>query len=443
MGLLTGPFVAMVDTNIVNVAVSDIAVELRTSLALIAWVIGAYMLGIAAGLPMSAWLAKNYGVGQVYVGALLAFAVASAGCALAPTASALIALRAVQGLCAAPLVPLSLTLLFTTCSRGQFPAVGGVLMFLAPALGPTVGGTLVAAAGWRSIFLVNVPLVAVGYLGARRIPRPATARLREPFDLRGLILLGAGSILVSLGGSQLTSHGGGLASAWACLAAAIALLVAYGFHASRTRHPVLALRLLSRPGAWAALMVSGLASIVLFAMLFLVPVFVQQVQGRSAWAAGLVLLPQGVVMGVATVAGRRLIGAGRLRRTILGGMAVLGLTTASLLVINTTSSLWLIAILLAGRGLALGATLQPLISGLLGGLGETEAADGSTVFTVSQRIGGSAGIAAIAAFYQARAAVSADPFRDTVWLLIAITAAGAVAAAALPARVAYQSPDRR
>ena len=148
-------------------------------------------------------------------------------------------------------------------------------------------------------------------------------------------------------------------------------------------------------------------------------------------------------MGVATVAGRRLIGADRLRQTILGGMAVLGLTTASLLVINAASSLWLIAILLAGRGLALGATLQPLIPGLLGGLGEAEVADGSTVFTVSQRIEGSAGIAAVAAFCQARAAVSADPFRDTVWLLIAITAAGALAAAALPARGAHQSPDGR
>lgn len=435
VGLLCGPFVAMVDTNVVNVAILSIAGQLHATLAVTAWTISVYLLGIATGLPASAWLARSFGADRVYGATLLAFGLASAGCALAPNVISLIALRALQGLSAAPLVPLSLTMLFTNAAGHRFPAVGGVLMFLAPAVGPTLGGAMVTIGGWRSVFLVNLPLIAIGYLCARRLPRSAARPRRQPADLPGLALLAIGSTLTSLGSTQLFTHTISNATGWVAVAVAVAALVAYGWHERRTEHPALSLRLLSLgPDAWVALAVSALASIVLFAVLFLAPVLVQEIQQRSALASGLVLLPQGVAMGAATILGGKLMRTGRYRATITCGMAVLGLTTASMLALGASSPLWLVAALVSWRGLALGLTLQPLIAGLLAGVRAGDMADASTVFTVSQRIGGSVGITAVAAFYQARAATSANPFRDTVWLLIVITAAGLIAATALPAR---------
>ena len=179
-GLVCGPFVSMVDSNAVNVAVPEIGREMYASLSTVGWIVSAYMLGIGVCLPATAWLARRVGTRRLYMAALVAFALSSAACGLAPGIEALIGLRAVQGIASAPLIPLALTLLFGgERTRGaRPPMVAGLLFFLAPALGPTIGGLLIATGGWRLIFLINVPLIAIGLLGIRRLPatRPGPSR---------------------------------------------------------------------------------------------------------------------------------------------------------------------------------------------------------------------------------------------------------------------------
>jgi predicted MFS family arabinose efflux permease len=212
-----------------------------------------------------------------------------------------------------------------------------------------------------------------------------------------------------------------------------ALLVWYAFRSRRIAHPILDLRGLAPGAALVELAICTVASIVLWAVLFLIPVFVQWAQGYSPLITGLVLLPQGIVMAATTGLGERLMRTGQLRRTVTVGMVVLALTTAGLLVVTRTTSPWLIAAILGVRGVALALTVQPLVTRMLAGAGLRQRTETSTLFAVSQRVGGSLGIAGVAAFYEARAA-SGHAFVETVALLVLLGLAGVGLALLLPGR---------
>lgn len=136
-GLLAGPFLSMVDSNIVNVALPDIASSLNAPLTTAQWIVSGYLLALAGGLAASAYLARRYGTRRVYLWSLLAFTVTSAACAFATDIGLLIVLRAAQGALGAPLVPLAMNMLLGSDSpeKSEFPAAAGIVLFLAPALG--------------------------------------------------------------------------------------------------------------------------------------------------------------------------------------------------------------------------------------------------------------------------------------------------------------------
>src|SRR2546430_3270530 len=162
VGVMVGPFLSMLDGNVVNVAAVDIARQLDASL----WEVGAaifgYLLALAASLPATAWLARRFGTRRVYTVSLAAFGLASTACALAPNAGALVAFRVVQGFAGAPLLPLAMAVLFAGRNRFQMPAAMTLMLFLAPAPGPTARGLIVPGPGWRPVFLRNLPVAARG-----------------------------------------------------------------------------------------------------------------------------------------------------------------------------------------------------------------------------------------------------------------------------------------
>src|SRR5262249_56837857 len=141
-----------------------------------AGVAGGSRLGPAWGLAATPGLARRFGTLRAYGAALFAFTVASAGCALVPTVGLLIATRVAQGLAGAPMVPLAMSLILDPSRSGErtrgIPASAGLVLFAAPALGPAVGGLLISAFDWRSVFLVNVPVGLLALARARPAPRP-------------------------------------------------------------------------------------------------------------------------------------------------------------------------------------------------------------------------------------------------------------------------------
>ena len=420
-GLLAGPFLSMVDSNVVSVAIPQIARSLHGSLAAVQWTVSGYLLALGTALAASAFLERRFGSRRVYVSSLAAFTLASALCAVAPTLPILIAARVLQGLAGAALVPVAMGMLLGPSNQTrQIPVAAGILLFLAPSAGPTLGGVLIKAFGWPSIFLINVPFGIIGLLGAltldERTVRPAQAVAR--FDAIGLVLLAAGLGLAVYGSGRGPIDGWLSLSAWPYWATGAVLLAIYVLWARNRAHPALRLTLLRNTQAGLALALSSLAGVVLFAVLFLIPVFLQTTQHLSAFDAGLVLLPQGAVMGVGMGLTQGLVQRGLIRETTIAGMVVLTATTAAMLLIGGQTAPWLTALTLSGRGLALGLIVQPLLARMLDRIEPEELADANTLFNVGERLSGSFGIALLASLF------AVIGFHQTIVLLTLLAGVG-------------------
>src|SRR5215470_14394462 len=281
LAFLAGPMLSMVDSSVVNVAVPVIVRGLHTSLGTAAWAVSGYLLGLACGLAVTPWLARRFGTLRAYTAAMLAFTLASAACALVPSVGLLIGARVAQGLVGAPMVPLAMSLILDP-RRGarSMPASAGIVLFAAPALGPALGGLLISGFGWRSVFLINLPVGIAAWIGVRR-GRRAVARGGDRgarLDLAGLLLLAAGLALATYGASQGPARGWLSAAAAPAWTGGLALIAGYLLWARRAarshaRPPAVNLSLLASPLRSVTLALACVASVVLFAVLFLAPVF--------------------------------------------------------------------------------------------------------------------------------------------------------------------------
>ena len=213
------------------------------------WTVSGYLLALGAGLAATAYLARRFGTLPVYRASVVAFTAASALCALAPGAAVLVGARVAQGLVAAPLVPLAMSMLLGGSGNARsISPLAGIMLFLGPALGPTVGGVLIGAGGWRAIFLINVPFGALAALAVRFVP-PALAPGRTPGTCRsvsiGLIINPLLQALTQPLRPEQLGDANTLFNAWQRIAGSfgIGLLAALYATQARVHGPVAALHL--------------------------------------------------------------------------------------------------------------------------------------------------------------------------------------------------------
>jgi len=437
--MLAGPLLSMVDSSVVNVAVEPIARSLHASLDTVQWTVSGYLLALGTGLAGTAYLARRYGTLSVYRASLVAFTAASALCALAPGIGTLVVFRVVQGLAAAPLVPLAMSMLLGKSGKGRsISPVAGIMLFAAPALGPTLGGALIGAASWRLIFAINVPLGALATLAARRLGAGGSRDRsgKTDFDLPGLVLLAAGLMLLLLGADRGGEDGWGTAACLGPLVAGAVLLAAYGRWAAGRARPALDLSLARRPVAALSMGLCALAAVVSWAAVFLLPVFVQSVQGRSALAAGVAMAPAGIITGLSTVLGSRLLVRFTVRSTVCAGFAVLSGASLLLLLVGAGTPLWAVSAMLAVRSVSIGLVISPLLAALTEPLEPERMGDASTLFNVVQRIAGSFGIGLLASLYVALSRSAGGPVHAlhvTGVVIACVAGLGVLASAALPA----------
>lgn len=300
----------LLDTSIANVALPRIGQALAMPLAGLQWVMSAYTLAFASLLLTGGALGDRWGARRVYLAGLLAFTLASLVCGLAPNAALLIAARAAQGLGAALLVPAALKLIQQACpdpaqrarAIGLWVGIGGVAM----AAGPLAGGALTEWLGWRSIFLLNLPLGLYGAAMAWRIPATPGTRAAVRFDLPGqatAILALAGLIGVLIEGQAL-----GWTSAPIVAGAAVALAAGIAFLRiqARSAHAMLPLTLFSNPLFAASTAVSMVSAFVFYGLFFVASLGFQDQRHWGPLQAGLAFLPMTVSVALASVASHRI-----------------------------------------------------------------------------------------------------------------------------------------
>jgi EmrB/QacA subfamily drug resistance transporter len=418
--LIVGPFLTMIDASVVNVALPGIASTYNSALTDVQWVLSGYLLALAAVMVACAFLSKRFGASKVYLVSLIGFTIASAACAFAPSLELLVLARVLQGVFGAPLVPVAMDLLMGGHASGErkVPVAFGIIVFLAPAIGPTVGGLLINYVGWPSVFLINVPIGALTALYLLRNNVISDADVIDKnihFDLTGTLALSAGLVLALYGSTRGSTDGWFSSAALPFLAAGATLILFYLVWAHKVSKPAVDLKLIRNAETALTLLICVVAAIVMFGVLFLVPVIMQSVQGYSAMEAGLALLPQGIVTGIGVGVGdfvyrRKLLS---IRTIVMIGMLLLAVSTVALLEFSLSTPIWVGAGILCFRAFAMSLTIQPLLFEMISTLKPLEISDGNTLFNVTQRLSGSIGISALATIFQTQAAgYVADALRD-------------------------------
>jgi MFS family permease len=292
----------------------------------------------------------------------------------------------------------------------DIPPVLGMMLFVAPALGPTIGGVFLHYFHWSSVFWINVPIGLLGFLFIWTVPElpeeAGDASVR--FDPIGLIMLSGGLTLSVFGSSKGPLYGWTSVHSWPYWVGGTVLLLLYVLWASKKKNPAVDLKLLRSGYTALSIVLCALTSVIMFSIIVIIPLFMENVQGKTPLIAGLTIFPQAIITGIGTVVGGKFSKRYGIRTSAVVGLTFLTIGSALLFLINEDTASWLIAILLLFRGLGIGLVIQQLLTAILMGLDAKDNTDATTLFNISERIGGAAGVALIITYLQTRLQIRAD-----------------------------------
>jgi EmrB/QacA subfamily drug resistance transporter len=435
-------FMVVLDNLVVTTALPSIRRDLGGGVQALEWTVNAYTLTYAVLLLTGAALGDRFGRRRMFVLGLGTFTLASAAAALAPSTGALIAARAVQGLGAAIVTPLTLTLLseaFPPAKRGLAIGAWSGISGLGVALGPLVGGAVVDGISWHWIFWLNVPIgLAIAPIAARRLAEshgPA-----KQLDLPGLALGGLGLLGVVYGIVRGNELGWTAPAILASLGAGAALLAAFVAWELRTPAPMLPMRFF-RSRAFAASNGVSLAMYFgVFGSIFLLAQFFQVTQHLSPLEAGIRTLPwTGMPMLVAPLAGLLSDRIGS-RPLMVAGLSLQAIAIGWLAAVSTPTVAYgalVIPFVLAGTGMAL--VFAPTANAVLNAVRPQEAGQASGATNAIREVGGVLGIAVLASVFSANGSYAspqafADGMTSAIWIGAAVLAVGALLALFVPGR---------
>lgn len=429
-------FMATLDNLVMTSALPVIQVDLGSSVSQLSWFMNAYTLSFATFMLPAATLGDRLGRRRVMLAGIAVFTLASVASALSTTSEALIAARAVQGLGAAAIMPLSLTLLAAAvppAMRAAAIGIWGGVSGLGVALGPVIGGAVVEGVSWQAIFWLNVPvaLVAVPLL---LVAVPESRGAWQRLDPIGTLLLGGAVFLGIWGIVHGNEDGWSDPRVVVPLALSAALVPAYLLWARRRSYAVLPLRLFRSRGFSVSNVIALFFTIGMFGTVFLLSQYLQIVQSYSPLEAGLRTLPwTAAPMVVAPIAGLLAPRVG-LRALLVTGLV---LQTASLVwfaVLTETAALYpsfVPPLLMAGVGM--GLTFAPMATGVLEGLPEDDFAMASSANSTIREFGVALGIALLVAVFLANDGMLTPTGYDGAIGPAILTGAAAVAVATIAA----------
>lgn len=412
IAIIIGAFMSIIDMTIVNVALRELGQDLgATGFDQVQWVMTAYMLAVAAVIPITGWASERIGGRRLFLISLVMFTVASGLCAMAWDLWSLVGFRVLQGLAGGVLMPAGQILLARAAGphrMGRVMAVVGIPILLAPVLGPVIGGLILDSLAWEWIFLVNIPVGIVGLIIAMRLLPTETAAdsaardHERKLDTLGLVLLSTGLPLIVYGLANVAGLGMQDARTWLPIASGLVLVAWFARHAWFHENPLLDVRLYrNRAFSLASITTFSLGAF-LFGSIVLLPLYYQVARGEDVLTTGLLMAPQGIgaALGIA-LTGRLAdrIGGGAV--TVMG-IIVLLIGTIPFTMLDGNTPYWLLTAAMLVRGFGFGATMMPTMAAAYATLDPKDIPHATPQLNVLQRVGGSVGTALLATILQAQ-----------------------------------------
>jgi EmrB/QacA subfamily drug resistance transporter len=396
------------DLTVLNLALPTLGTDLHASTSDLQWFVDSYSLVLAALLLPAGLLGDRLGRKKILVPALVLFGLASLACAYSHTSGELVAARAVLGVGAAVIMPLSLAVipvLFTPAERQKAIAVVMSAVFIGYPLGPILGGWLLDTFWWGSVFLINVPVIVLALIAVALLMPESRSEHRPRLDLTGVVVSSAGLVALVYGFIKAGQDGWSDATALATIAAGVVALIAFVAWERRVSRrpggqPLVQLSLFESAGFTWGTILSTLVSFALFGILFAMPLYFRDVRGLDSLGAGVRLLPMigGMVAGM--VAGTRLQspGSGGVPRVgakalVTAGFAVMAAALAAGAFTSTGSGTWYGAAWIAATGIGLGLAMPSAMNAALSALSAERSGAGSALITAFRQVGATLGAA--------------------------------------------------
>ena len=395
---IIGTFMVILDQTIMNVALPHIMAVFNETTDRAQLVVSAYLMATAISTPAAAFLSDRFGMKKVYILSQVVFLVGSILCGLSWDNGSLITFRVIQGLAGGLLNPLAMTFLYMNVpveERGTAMAIFGIPMMLAPAIGPTLGGYIVDYWNWRMVFYVNVPvvLIAIG-LGLAWIEETPTSKLG--FDYKGFFLAAVGFSAILYAFSYAPSWHWDDWRIVTLIVVGCACILAWVLVELKEKKPLLDLHMFRVYGFALGIGLTFVTTIGLYSMIFLLPLFLQNLRGFSALHSGLMVLPSVIGSMISMpVAGRLYDKLGPRVPTVVG-LAIAGVTSLWMQNLDVTTPDDLLRWVIFIRGIGVGFAMMPVMTYALSAVGQKMTAQASALLNVVRTIFASLGIAIFA-----------------------------------------------
>jgi EmrB/QacA subfamily drug resistance transporter len=410
VAFVAGLFMDLMDVTIVNVALPTLGRDFGASTDALEWVVTGYLISLAIWIPASGWISDRFGSKRTFAFALVVFTIGSALCGLAWSAVSLIAFRMLQGVGGGMMTPVGTAMLFRAfppAERARASAVVTVPTAIAPALGPVLGGWLVDNASWRWIFYVNLPVglatLAFVLLFLREHKEPAAGR----FDIWGFLCSGGGLALVLYALSQAPAHGW---TSTAVVVSGLAGVVLFGILVTLELcrpDPILHLRLFGDRMFRFANLTMFMVYAMLLGVLFLLPLFLQELLGLSALESGLTTFPQALGMLLMVPVTGRLYPRVGPRRMLVIALVGITITSALFLLVDLETNLWWIRAIMFLRGVSMSFAIVAAQAAAFASIRSEETGRASALFNTNRQVAASIGVAVLATVLNDHSSVAA------------------------------------
>ncbi|ARD75337.1 DHA2 family efflux MFS transporter permease subunit [Staphylococcus xylosus] len=396
--MLFGGFFGLLNETLLTTALPSIMTDFNIDYTQVQWLTTAFLLTNGVVIPLSAMVIQRFSTRQVFLTAILIFFIGTIIAGFSPNFTVLLSARIVQALGSGIMMPLMMTTIldiFEPHERGKYMGTFGLVIGLAPAIGPTLSGYLVEYFDWRSLFHVVAPIAALTFIGAFKFVKNVGTNRKAPIDIISISLsvLGFGGLLY--GTSSISRDGWNDPIVLTSVIGGIILVAIFIFRQTRLETPLLDFSVFKNSQFAVGIVIMAFTMISMIGSETVLPMFVQNIMNDSALQSGLILLPGAIVMGIMSVASGFLYEKYGAKILAFIGMLIVVITTSYFVIMDENTSAAILATVYAIRMIGIALGLMPLMTHTMNQLSRDMNAHGSSMTNTVQQISASIGTAGL------------------------------------------------